>query len=216
MKITILTDDSDSWFIPFGYMLKGKLEDLGHTVYYVFNKSEIHLGDICYLLSCKHIIGIDDLNRNKNNIVIHASDLPKGKGFSPLQWQILEGKNDIVLTLFEAVEECDAGPFYIKDKIHFKGTELLDELREKLGLKIVEMAIHYVKNKDKLVPKEQVGESSFYRRRTLKDDEIDPNKTIIEQFNHFRIADNERYPLYFHYKGEKYYIKIFKENKGKL
>jgi len=27
--------------------------------------------------------------KNKLNLVIHSSDLPKGKSFAPIQWQIL-------------------------------------------------------------------------------------------------------------------------------
>ena len=46
---------------------------------------------------------------HKNNLVIHASDLPQGKGWSPMPWQIAEGRNDIVFTLFEAVAGVDAG-----------------------------------------------------------------------------------------------------------
>lgn len=212
MLITILTDNQKSWFIPFGHILKSKLVDLGLDVVYVYNKNEIRQGDICFLLSCSRIVEENYLKRNKNNIVVHASDLPKGKGFSPMQWQILEGKNEIILTLFEVVKEVDAGPYYFKEKITFDGTELYDELREKLANKIIDMCIYFVKNKDNLNPIEQIGEESFYRKRTRKDDEIDPKKTLEELFNHFRIADNENYPLYFDYKGKKYIIKIFKDN----
>lgn len=212
MKITILTDNKKSWFIQFGYKLKSILEDLGHQVIYVFEKNEIEEGDICFLLSCSRIVDEQYLKRNKNNIVVHASDLPKGKGFAPVQWQILEGKNEIILTLFEVVKEVDAGPYYFKEKITFDGTELYDELREKLANKIIDMCIYFVKNKDNLNPIEQIGEESFYRKRTRKDDEIDPKKTLEELFNHFRIADNENYPLYFYCKGKKYIIKIYKDN----
>ena len=177
---------------------------------YVFNKSEIKEGDVCFLLSCSRIIQEEYLQKNIYNIVVHASDLPQGKGFSPLQWQILEGKDEIVLTLFEVVKEVDAGPYYFKDKITFTGTELYEELRLILAEKIIEMCLYFIENKDTLKPTVQKGEESFYKRRTEKDDEIDPNITINEQFNHFRIADNENYPLFFWSRGEKYFIKIYK------
>lgn len=92
MIINILTDNKKSWFIPYGYTLQSKLQELMHNVHFVFDKNDIHEGDICFLLSCSKIIEKEYLERNKNNIVVHASDLPKGKGFSPLQWQVLEGK----------------------------------------------------------------------------------------------------------------------------
>lgn len=211
MIISILTDNPKSWFIPFGMKLKLKLENLGNEVYYLYDKKNIKNGDVCFLLSCSKIVENEYLRRNKNNIVVHASDLPQGKGFSPLQWQILEGKNEIVITLFEAVEKVDSGPYYFKDKIIFDGTELLDELREKLGNKIIDMCEFYIKNRENLNPIEQTGQESFYRKRTEKDDEINPSKSIVELFNHFRIADNENHPLWFKLKGHTYFIKIYKK-----
>ena len=211
MRITILTDNDKSWFIEYGLKLEKILRKNNHQVKYAFNKKEIKKGDICFLLSCSNIVEKSYLELNNNNIVVHASDLPKGKGFAPLQWQILKGENDIPITLFEAVEAVDAGPYYIKSIIHYNGTELYDELRQILGEKIIEMCIEFVDRYNELKPIEQKGEESFYRRRTFKDDEIDIEKSIKELFNHFRIADNERFPLFFNYQGNKYIINIEKK-----
>jgi len=212
MKIQILTDNIKSWFIPYGHILKNKLEELNHQVSYVFNKTDLVNGDICFLLSCTRIIENEYLKLNKHNIVVHASDLPYGKGFSPIQWQILQGKDEIILTLIEAVEKCDAGPYYLKSNIVFDGTELYIELREKIAENIILMCVKYILNIDKLKPINQTGEESIFRRRTIKDDEIDIDKTIAQQFNHFRIADNDNFPLYFHYRGCTYLLKVYKQN----
>jgi len=212
MIITIITDNINSWFIPFGEILQKELQKKGHIVYYVTDKSEIKKGEVCFILSCSKIIEEEYLKLNKHNIVVHASDLPAGKGFSPLQWQILEGKNEIILTLFEAVKEVDAGPFYIKRKLLIESTDLLYESRKKMGNLIVNMCIEYIEQGENIKPIKQIGEESFYRKRKREDDEIDINKTIKEQFNHFRIADNEKFSLYFEYLGEKYILKIYKES----
>lgn len=211
MIITILTDNESSWFIEFGKLLKQKLVQAGHRVVYAFDKKGIEKGDVCILLSCTKLIQEEFLKLNKNNIVIHASDLPSGKGFSPLQWQILEGKNQIMLTLFEVVKEVDAGPYYIKDIVEYDGSEMLPELRYKMANKINSMALKYINEYYSIEPIKQFGLESFYPRRKKEDDEIDPQKNIIELFNHFRIADNEKYPLFFKYLGEEYSIKIEKK-----
>lgn len=211
MKISILTDNKTSWFIPFGNKLASSLSNLGHDCVYVFSKMEIPEGDICFLLSCSSLIKDEILKRNRNNIVVHASDLPAGKGFSPLQWQILQGNNEIVLTLFEAVSEVDAGPYYFKKKIDFKGDELYDDLRSKLGEIVIDMCIEFVEEYDSIHAKLQFGKETFFRKRSVEDDKIDVNKTIAEQFNLFRIADNENHPLWFYYKNRKFYLKIYKE-----
>lgn len=210
MKITVLTDNRKSWFTTYGHQLVEALHDLGHESTYVHDKRDIKKGQICFLLSCVNIVGSKYLERNTHNIVIHASDLPCGKGFSPLQWQILEGKNEIVLTLFEAVDEVDAGPYYIKDTVKYEGTELYNEIRNKLAEKIIEMCLYYISNIKNLNLSPQKGIESFYPRRTTIDDMIDIDKSIMEQFNHFRIADNINYPLWFEYRGVRYKIKIEK------
>ncbi len=211
MTITIITDNTNSWFLPFGKQLQKKLLERKYSVFYVNTGKEIRKGDICFILSCSKIIKEKYLKLNKNNIVVHASDLPSGKGFSPLQWQVLNGNNEIILTLFEAVKDVDAGPYYIKRKLFLKETDLLDEMQKKTGDLIIKMCLEYVDRRDVLLPIEQTGQESFFRKRDKKDDEIDINKTIKEQFNHFRIADNKRFPLHFTYLGKKYILKIYKD-----
>lgn len=210
MKITILTDSPKSWFIPFGRELQQQLQSAGHEADYVFSAADVPAGDLCFLLSCVRLVPATVLALNKRNIVVHASDLPQGKGFSPLQWQIAEGRNDIVLTLFEVVEAVDAGPYYLKETMRFDGSELLEELHQKMARAIIDLCVRFVAQYDELQPVEQSGTESFYRRRTAADDELDVNKTIAEQFDHLRIANNDTYPLYFKYKGNKYILKIYK------
>ena len=211
MNITILTDNPNSWFVPYGKVLCEKLQTAGHRVEYVFNSKDIKASDICFLLSCTKLVNESVLALSKNNIVVHASDLPKGKGFSPLQWQIIEGYDEITLTLFEVVKAVDSGPYYLKGKIALNGGELYLELRCLLARKIIELCSEYVQKRDVLVPVQQTGRETFYRRRTESDDEIDINKTIAEQFNHLRIADNENYPAFFYINKKKYYLKIYED-----
>lgn len=212
MNITILVDDEKSWFIPYAQKLKMRLCENGLQAELIYNKKEASGGDISFLLSCTKIVGKEFLDQYKHNIVVHASDLPEGKGFAPLKWQIAEGKNKIILTMFEAVEAVDAGPYYMKESICFDGTELLDELQEIMAKKIIDMCESYAKEPEYYKPIQQSGEESFYPRMSERDDMLDIDKTIREQFNHFRIADNERFPLWFLYKGKKYRIKIYREN----
>lgn len=212
MKISILTDNKSSWFVSYAKKLNDKFNSLGHSSNFITNKEDIEAGDICFLLSCIKILPDRYLELNDYNIVIHASDLPKGKGFSPLQWQILEGNDNITLTLFNAVSDLDAGDYFFKDTLCFEGHELLDELHCKMGGKIMEMAEKFVNDFAKMIPKKQQGQSSFYPQRTEKDDMLDPSKSIIENFNHLRIANNKDYPLFFEYKGCKYNLKIEKRN----
>ena len=57
----------------------------------------------------------------------------------------------------------------------------------------------------------QKGKSTFYRKRTILDSEIDINKSIKSQFNKLRVVNNEQWPAFFYYKKKKFVIKIFKD-----
>ena len=211
MRVTILVDDKGTWFTPYAMKLKDGLSENGIRAELVHDQQSASGGDISFLLSCTKIVKKDFLDRYDHNIVVHASDLPEGKGFTPLKWQILEGRNEIVLTMFEAVEAVDAGPYYQKETLHFDGTELLDELQAVMAEQIVAMCMSYALAPQDFPAREQEGTESFYRRPTKEDDRLDIDRTIREQFDHFRVADNERFPLWFSYKDKKYYIKIYRE-----
>ena len=148
--------------------------------------------------------------KNVHNIVIHESDLPKGRGWSPLIWQVLEGRNKIPIVAFEAVEELDAGEVYLIDYIELDGSELWPELKEKQGEKSAELVYQLIDMYPDLVGKPQEGEPSYYPKRTQKDDEIDPSRSIVECFNQLRIVNNEEFPAWFSHKGHTYKIKIYK------
>lgn len=214
MNILILTD-KNRWFESYlDNFLKEVKErvDRNITLDVSNNHNEIDKSyDICFLLSYSRIVKPDFLEKQRNNIVIHASDLPNGKGMSPLTWQVLEGRDSIIFSLFEAVPELDAGDIYIKKELKLNGTELVDELRDLQVQMTLDLVIEYINNYETIVPTPQEGDGFQYNKRGPKDSELDLNKTLDEQFNLLRVCDNEAYPAFFIKNGVKYIIKISKE-----
>ena len=213
MKITILTDNPNSWILPYVEDLKKELSQL-HDIEHVFKTSDIIGGDIMLVLSCEKLLKIEYLKLHKSNVVVHPSKVPLGKGWSPLAWQVLEGLDNIPVSLFEAVEAVDAGDVYIVDYINLDGHELNDEIKHQQGLLTMKMVKKYIDEFESMVGVPQSGEETFYPRRRQKENEMDVNKTIAEQFNLLRVVDNERYPAHFYLKGEKYILKIIKDNQS--
>lgn len=214
-KIGILTD-KESWLNRY---IGDFIENLNQLEMQVELLNEIYIHknfDVLFVLSYSKIIKPAYLQLNKHNIVVHESDLPEGKGWSPLTWQIIEGKNECKISLFEASEEVDAGRIYLKDCIKLKGNELVEDIRKLQAEKTFEMCLEFLINYKKNMENsyEQNGKESFYPRRTPKDSELDINKSIKEQFNLLRTVDNEKYPAFFYLEGEKYFLKIFKEKNG--
>lgn len=206
MIITILIDNN-SWIIPYGKILNENIIKLGHDSKIIFKHKDIREGDLLILLGCIRMF--KKLNLNKNNIVVHESDLPKGKGWSPLTWQILSGVNKIPISLFEATNSVDSGKIYLKDYIYLDGYELYDEIKKKQGEKTNEMILKYIKENP--IGQKQFGNETFYNKRTPKDSELDVNKTILEQFNLLRVCSNKDYPSYFKINNKKYILKIYNE-----
>lgn len=208
MKVAILTSPSQ-WFIPYAKELEKKIDN--SVLYFDHNEIDKEY-DVLFILSYHKIIERKFL-KNRHNIVIHASDLPLGKGWAPMFWQILESKNDIVFSMFEASDGVDDGDIYMKKTLHLTGYELNEELRYKQASFIIEMCEEFLLNYEKyFLPRKQVGEESFYNKRGPKDSELDINKTIDNQFNLLRIVDNENYPAFFYKNGKKYILKIEEAN----
>ena len=85
-----------------------------HIIELVQKKSELSGGDILFLISCSEIINEEDRSAYNTCLVIHASDLPLGRGWSPHIWQIIEGKEELTLSLLEAQDKVDSGSIWKK------------------------------------------------------------------------------------------------------
>lgn len=208
MIIQVLVDNEYSWIVPFAKKLVDECIKNGHKAVLLHKHNEVMQGDILCLLSCEKLFR--KLELNKHNLVVHESALPKGKGWSPLTWQVLEGAREIPVTLFEAAKEVDAGLIYNQKSIKLGGHELVNELRCMQGNATVELIIDFVWNFPNNVGKEQEGTSTYYRKRVAEDSRIDITKSIESQFNLLQIVDNDKYPAFFEYNGFRYKIAISK------
>jgi len=204
-KVAILTSPNQ-WFIPYAKELSRLIT--GSELFFS-HRDVVKSFDVVFMLGYHRIVKEKFLAKHSHNIVVHASDLPKGKGWAPMFWQILEGKNDIVFTMFEASTGVDDGDIYMQKTLSLDGSELNEELRRLQAELTVDMCLDFVECCDKYkLPSKQQGEETFYKRRGPKDSKLDVNKTLGEQFNLLRIVDNEEYPAYFEHLGRKYILKI--------
>jgi len=208
MKIAILTS-KNQWFVAHSKELCKQIKD-SQLFYNHQNISDEY--DIVFILSYHKIIKEKYLKLHKHNIVIHSSALPKGKGWAPLFWQVLEGKSDIIFTIFEASTGLDNGDIYFSKSLKLTGYELNNELRQKQANMIEEMCVDFLDHYEEYkISKPQSGEESFFAKRTKYDSELDINKTIKDQFNLLRIVDNDEYPAFFEIDGNRYTLTIKKD-----
>ena len=194
--------------MPYVVLLQKKLLEQRVDATLVHDYSHIRNGEAAFFLGCTKICPKELLVRNMYNLVVHESELPKGRGFAPISWNVLGGSNEIVFSLIEADEKVDTGKIYSQSKIRMQGTELCAEIRELQGFNTIELCLDFILNGCIDDAREQTGEATYFRRRTPADSKLDVHKTIAEQFDLLRIVDNQRYPAYFNYLGRIYRLKI--------
>ena len=168
-------------------------------------------GDILFLVSCTEIVKIRHRELFDHTLVLHASDLPKNRGWSPHIWAVLNGESKIVLSLLEAEDKVDTGRIWKKIDIQLDGTELYDEINKKLfdaELLLLSWACENI-NSVKPHAQDEIA-SNYLRKRTPEDSELNINQSLKEQFNQLRVCDPERFPAYFYINGCKYKIKVEK------
>lgn len=128
----------------------------------------------------------------------HMTDLPYGRGGSPLQNLILLGKKETVLTAHRMTDEVDAGPVYLKKPLSLAGSA--EEILKRSSALAAEMIGQIIRDNPEPAP--QKGAVAVFRRRTLEESEIPAGISSTELHDFIRMLDAEGYPqAFFRYKG---------------
>lgn len=186
-----------------------------HVIELVTRTADLSGGDILFLVSCSEIVDAKMRSRYKHSLVLHGSDLPEGRGWSPVVWQVIEGRTTITVSLLEAADQVDSGDIWAKTTFELAGNELADEINEKLFDAELELIDYAVSNIGLIRPSAQdAARASYYRKRSPEDSRINPELSIAEQFDLMRVADPERFPSHFDYRGCRYILRLEKATQG--
>lgn len=188
------------------------MRDGVHSVRLIHDKSELAYGDILYLVSCSQLIGQEDRARYAHVLVLHASNLPEGRGWSPYIWEILAGKEDLTLSLLTAEEGVDTGAIWAKRRFLVPKHALYDEINDLLfqaELDLMDLGIEMAAAGEAPVPQTaQAG--NYYPRRTPEDSRLDPTRPLADLFDQIRVTDPDRFPAFFEMHGNTYEISLKK------
>ena len=211
MKITLLCSDDqhpvntwlDKWI---------EINNDKHDITLARKKEDLPGGDILFLISCGEIIQLKHRASYRFSLVLHASDLPRGRGWSPHIWEILAGAREITVCLLEAEDKVDSGKIWGKITIQIPNHALWDEINQhlfKAEIALIDMAVTELNT---ITPIEQNTsiEPTYHRLRLPSDSQIDPDKSIADQFNQIRVCDPQRYPAFFELHGHRYQVKLEK------
>lgn len=123
-------------------------------------------------------------------ICFHMTDVPYGRGGSPLQNLIVRGHKKTMLTALRMVEELDAGPVYCKLPLSLQGDAQDIYLRAgNISWQIIRWIID-----NQPEPTPQIGEPVFFKRRKPEQSLIPKDVSIEGFYDYIRMLDAEGYP----------------------
>lgn len=126
-------------------------------------------------------------------VCFHMTDVPYGRGGSPLQNLIIRGHENTFMTALKMTGDMDAGPVYLKRKMGLDGTaEQIYRSAASLSWEMIDEIVRTAP-----VPVEQEGEVVVFKRRTPDGSEIPGGLSSKELYDYIRMLDAPGYPKAF-------------------
>lgn len=126
-------------------------------------------------------------------ICFHMTDLPFGRGGSPLQNLIVQGYKDTILTALRMVKGMDTGPIYYKNYLSLHGSA--HDIYKRTGKLCWGMIDNFIRENPN--PVQQKGKISNFKRRTPEQSQIPEGLSLEDIYNYIRMLDAPGYPKAF-------------------
>ena len=175
------------------------------------DKRDLAGGDLLLLIACHEYIEQKYIEKFRASAVIHCADVPDGKGWSPHVWEILEGATELTMTLMDVQVELDSGNVWRKLSLEIQRNEIFEEITEKIcgaQNELIKFAIENFMCIETKAQRTATPEDKIWPKRTPADSQLDPSKSIEEQFDLLRVADPGRYPCFFYHRGRRFVLEL--------
>ena len=133
------------------------------------------------------------IHENYECIIFHMTDVPYGRGGSPLQNLIVRGHESTVISAIQCIEEMDSGPIYLKYPLNLNGSA--EEIFIRANKIIESMITEIIKKRPE--PEPQQGQAVVFKRRQPEDSNWSDATNLNAVFDHIRMLDAEGYPKAF-------------------
>jgi methionyl-tRNA formyltransferase len=146
-------------------------------------------------------------------VCFHMTDVPYGRGGSPLQNLIIRGHRATKLTALRMVAEFDAGPVYLKETLSLEGSAEEIYIRATyLSAQMIERIIQ-----THPTPQPQSGEVVIFKRRKPHQSEIPQVESLQQLYDFIRMLDADGYPkAYIEHAGYRYEFRRAAHYDGRL
>tara|TARA_B100000700_G_C15018283_1_gene844430 strand:+ start:1415 stop:2098 length:684 start_codon:yes stop_codon:yes gene_type:complete len=156
-----------------------------------YHKFDTDKPDWAFFFHWNYIVPKEIFEKSKC-VVLHTSNLPRHRGGSPLQNQIIEGVRISQVNALKMVDKVDAGPIYSSSKVSLHGS-----LRDiwmsiaNVSEKLIQDCIDYHTQHD--TPTPQTGLSHACLRRKTTEIPIEKVTNTEEFYDYIRMLDAEGY-----------------------
>lgn len=123
-------------------------------------------------------------------VVFHMTDVPYGRGGSPLQNLIVRRHDATVISALRCVRELDAGPVYMKRPLGLHGSA--EEIFLRADAIIEDMIVAMIRDQPEAVA--QTGEVVTFTRRRPDQGDLRDAKSLDAWYDLIRMLDAEGYP----------------------
>jgi len=128
--------------------------------------------------------------KNFTCIVFHMTDLPYGRGGSPLQNLIARGHRETMISAIKVDIGIDTGDVYCKSHLSLEGTA--HEIFMRSTPIIADMIEKIID--EQLSPSPQIGTPVLFERRKKEEGRLNQLSTLTEVYDYIRMLDAEGYP----------------------
>ena len=153
--------------------------------------------DYIFFPHWSHIIP-KEIYENFKCVIFHMTDLPFGRGGSPLQNLLVRGIYQTKISAITCVQELDAGDVYLKKKFSIE-TGSASEIFSRAGELISTMIDEIITTNP--IPLKQTGTITKFLRRKANMSNIEDIEDIQTLYDYIRMLDCDGYPKAFLEKG---------------
>ena len=156
---------------------------------FTINKLNEFNTDCVFIPHWSHIIPAE-IFESFECIVFHMTDLPYGRGGSPLQNLIVRGHKKTMISALRVNQGIDTGSIYLKKSLSLQGTA--QEIFERASLVIGKMIPEIID--EGIKPISQKGAPVLFKRRNPSDGQMNTLSELSDIYDYIRMLDAEGYP----------------------
>ena len=177
--------------LPDNWHFISHLDVVADALFVPANEAKDHIRYIFFVHWSKKVT--QKITDNFEAVNFHMTDLPYGRGGSPLQNLVAAGNDETVITAHRMTQEVDAGPVYMKVPLSLAGSA--EEVYLRAARKSLVMAEIIATQELTPVPQDTVESyMTAFKRRMPEQSRVPEGLSLDGLFDHIRMLDAEGYP----------------------